>query len=164
MYSGKTVEVLNTDAEGRLILADALHYAKKYDPELVMDFATLTGAAMRAIGKEGIVYMGSAGHEIKKQMVTAGEQSFERLVEFPLWEEYKSQLQSDIADISNLGGDSAGAITAGIFLQYFTDYPWLHFDIAGSAFLKSGDSYRGKGGTGVGVRLLYAFLKNRANG
>ncbi|MFA0960704.1 M17 family metallopeptidase [Roseivirga sp. BDSF3-8] len=164
MYSGKTVEVMNTDAEGRLILADALHYAKKYNPELVMDFATLTGAAMRAIGKEGIVCMGTAAEQEKAQLIKAGEQAYERLVEFPLWEEYKAQLHSDIADISNLGGDSAGAITAGVFLQYFTDYPWMHFDIAGSAFLKGGDSYKGKGGTGAGVRLLFTFLKNGANG
>lgn len=162
MYSGKTVEVLNTDAEGRLVLADALHYAKKYNPELVIDLATLTGAAARAIGKEGIVCMGNANENIKNELKNSGNNVYERLVEFPLWEEYESQIKSDIADIKNLGGALAGATTAGMFLQHFVDYPWMHFDIAGPAFLHAEDSYRGKNGTGVGVRLLYNFIKNRS--
>jgi leucyl aminopeptidase len=160
MFDGTWVEILNTDAEGRLILADALSYAKKYDPALVIDLATLTGSAARAIGKEGIVYMGTASDSTKEQMEEAGHRVHERLVEFPLWEEYESHIKSDIADINNLGKAEAGAISAGIFLKHFTDYPWLHFDIAGTAFLTSPDSYRGKGGTGSGVRLLYQFLKN----
>jgi leucyl aminopeptidase len=160
MFSGKTVEILNTDAEGRLILADALTYAKKYNPKLVIDIATLTGAAARAIGKEGIVYMGNAAEKDKKLLEKSGYEVYERLVEFPLWEEYKEQLESDIADIKNLGGASAGAITAGIFLQNFVDYDWLHLDIAGPSFLPATDSYRGKNGTGVGVRLFYQFIKN----
>ena len=135
MYDGTTVEVLNTDAEGRLILADALHYAKQYNPMLVLDFATLTGAAVRAIGKEGIVCMGTADEATKSTMKQAGQQQYERLVEFPLWAEYGEQLKSSIADITNLGGPTAGAITAGKFLEHFTDYPWMHFDIAGSAFI-----------------------------
>lgn len=159
MYSGKTVEVLNTDAEGRLILADALHYAKKYKPELVMDFATLTGAAARAIGKEGIVYMGNASDKYKHLASEAGNEVYERLVEFPIWDEYATQIKSDIADLKNLGGTDAGAITAGKFLQEFTDYEWLHFDIAAPAFLSSEDNYRGKNGTGVGVRLVFNFIK-----
>ncbi|MCB9226863.1 MAG: leucyl aminopeptidase family protein [Chitinophagales bacterium] len=162
MYSGKTVEVLNTDAEGRLVLADALHYAKKYKPELVIDLATLTGAAARAIGKEGIVCMGNADEKIKNELKESGNNVYERLVEFPLWEEYEGQIKSDIADIKNLGGATAGATTAGIFLQHFVDYPWMHFDIAGPAYLHSEDNYRGKNGTGVGVRLLYNFIKNRS--
>lgn len=162
MYSGKTVEVLNTDAEGRLVLADALHYAKKYKPTLVIDLATLTGAAARAIGKEGIVCMGNAEEKIKNQLKESGNTVHERLVEFPLWEEYEGQIKSDIADIKNLGGATAGATTAGMFLQHFVDYPWMHFDIAGPAYLHSEDNYRGKNGTGVGVRLLYNFIKNRS--
>jgi leucyl aminopeptidase len=161
MMSGTTVEVLNTDAEGRLILADALHYAKRYKPELVVDFATLTGAAARAIGKEGIVYMGTADEDQKAAFNQAGHAVHERLVEFPLWEEYEAQIKSHVADLKNLGGADAGAITAGAFLNAFTDYPWLHFDIAGPAFLESNDHYRPKGGTGVGVRLLYQYLKHR---
>ncbi len=160
MHSGATVEVLNTDAEGRMILADALHFAKKYEPELVMDFATLTGSAARAIGGQGIVYMGTADKSIKDKIEKSGFAVQERLVEFPLWEEYNELLKSDVADIKNIGGPNAGAITAGLFLHHFTDYPWLHFDIAGAAFLHIPDSYRGKNGTGVGVRLLFDFVKN----
>lgn len=160
MYSGKTVEILNTDAEGRLILADALHYAKKYKPELVIDFATLTGAAARAIGKEGTVYMGNAADDTKSEFVKAGNEVYERLVEFPIWEEYGPQIKSDIADLKNLGGTDAGAITAGKFLEAFTDYEWLHFDIAAPAYLAGEDSYRSKNGTGVGVRLIYQYAKN----
>lgn len=159
MYSGATVEVLNTDAEGRLVLADALTYAKKYKPELVIDVATLTGAAARAIGKEGVVFMGEAPEKIKSSLKSAGESSYERLVEFPMWDEYDEQLKSTVADFTNLGGPEGGAITAGKFLQRFVDYNWLHLDIAGPSFLKAIDSYRGIGGTGVGVRLLYNFAK-----
>jgi leucyl aminopeptidase len=159
---GTTVEVLNTDAEGRLILADALHYAKRYNPELVLDFATLTGAAAAAIGQQGIVYMATADTQITQQLETSGTNVHERLVRFPLWDEYGEQIKSDIADIKNLGGPTAGAITAGKFLQHFTDYPWVHLDIAGGAFLHTKDSYRGKGGTGIGVRMVFDFLKNYA--
>ncbi len=159
MYDGTTVEVLNTDAEGRLILADALAYAAQYDPVLVADLATLTGAAARAIGKEGIVYMGTAKEEFKKILENSGKAVYERLVEFPLWEEYGKQLQSDIADLKNIGSGDAGAITAGKFMQHFVKYDWVHLDIAGSAFLTSEDSYRGKNGTGAGVRLFYDFFK-----
>lgn len=159
MYSGTTVEVLNTDAEGRMVLADALHYAKQYDPELVMDFATLTGAAARAVGSDGISYMGNVDQSIKTKMEESGHEVYERLVEFPLWREYGDQMKSTIADLKNLGGPSAGMITAGKFLEHFTDYPWVHFDIAGSAYIPSTKSYRTKEGTGVGVRLIYNFLK-----
>jgi leucyl aminopeptidase len=160
MYDGTSVEVLNTDAEGRLILADALAYAAQYDPLLVADLATLTGAAARAIGKEGIVYMGTAEQEYKTRLENSGRAVYERLVEFPLWEEYGKQLQSDIADLKNIGSGDAGAITAGKFMQHFVKYNWLHLDIAGSAFLTAEDSYRGKNGTGAGVRLFYDFFKN----
>jgi leucyl aminopeptidase len=156
MYDGQTVEVLNTDAEGRMILGDALAYAKKYKPELVMDFATLTGAAAAAIGSYGIVCMGTASAKLKN----AGNNVHERLVEFPFWEDYAKLIKSDIADMKNIGGPVGGAITAGKFLEKFTDYPWMHFDIAGPAFLGSNDSYRGKNGTGVGVRLIFDFIKN----
>ena len=159
MYDGTTVEVLNTDAEGRLILADALHYAKKYDPELVLDFATLTGAAVRSLGQHAICYMGTADKTIKDNLENSGDNVHERLVEFPLWNEYGNALRSNIADLKNIGGPTAGQITAGKFLQHFTDYPWLHFDIAGPAFLRAADSYRTKEGTGVGVRLIFDFLK-----
>jgi len=161
MYNGSTVEVLNTDAEGRLILADALSYAKSYKPELVIDLATLTGAAARAIGPEGIVFMGTAGDNVKKDLSKSGNRVHERLVEFPMWEEYDNYIKSDIADVKNIGGTNAGATTAGMFLKKFTDYPWLHLDIAAPAFLDKPDFYRPKNGTGVGVRLLFDFFKNK---
>lgn len=159
MHSGTFVEVLNTDAEGRMILADALHYAKQYDPELVFDFATLTGSAARAIGAQACVMMGNASEAIKDRVKNSGYRMHERAVEFPMWEEYGEEIKSDIADIKNIGGPSGGAITAGKFLEHFTDYPWLHFDIAGVAFLHKESTYKVKGGTGFGVRLMYEFLK-----
>jgi leucyl aminopeptidase len=164
LFGGKTVEVLNTDAEGRLILADALSFAQKYNPELVIDLATLTGAAVRAIGKEGLVMMTNAPEEIVQNFKKAGDQVHERLVEFPLWEEYQKHLESDIADLKNLGGPDAGAISAGKFLEYFTQYNWIHLDIAGTAYIPAGDGYRGKNGTGSGVRLLYQFLTAQIKG
>ncbi len=161
MYDGTTIEVLNTDAEGRLILGDALHYARQYDPELVMDFATLTGAAVRAIGISATAYMGTASADIRREVSEAGHEVHERLVEFPLWDDYADQLKSDIADMKNVAvGGNAGMITAGKFLEHFTTgYPWLHFDIAGPSFLPAADSYRGKNGTGVAVRLIVRFLE-----
>ncbi|MEI7977526.1 MAG: leucyl aminopeptidase [Bacteroidota bacterium] len=162
MYDGQTVEVLNTDAEGRMILADALTYAKKYKPELVLDFATLTGAAAAAIGQYGIVCMGTADETQKAELKESGKATHERLVEFPFWEDYEKLIKSDIADMKNIGGPVGGAITAGKFLEKFIDYPWMHFDIAGPAFINANDSYRGKMGTGVGVRLLFEYVKKRA--
>tara|TARA_B100000497_G_C7687853_1_gene417280 strand:+ start:1540 stop:2955 length:1416 start_codon:yes stop_codon:yes gene_type:complete len=157
---GTSVEVLNTDAEGRLILADALHYAKKYDPQLVIDLATLTGAASRAIGPNAIVAMGNASDKIWSDIIHSGNRTHERLVQFPFWDEYNELLKSDVADIKNIGGAEAGMITAGKFLEHFTDYPYIHLDIAGPAFLTSPHSYYGKGGTGIGVRLLHDFFSN----
>jgi leucyl aminopeptidase len=161
MMSGKTVEVLNTDAEGRLILADALHHAKSLKPELVLEFSTLTGAAAAAIGQYGIVSMGKVDDATRAELEIAGNNVYERLAEFPMWDEYDDLLKSDIADLKNIGGPYGGAITAGRFLLNFTDYPYMHFDIAGPAFIKGNDSYRGKNGTGTGVRLIVEFIKNR---
>ena len=161
MYDGSTVEVLDTDAEGRLILADALHYAKRLKPELVLDFATLTGSAMRAIGKEACVAMGTADKEVRKEIRRAGMSTGERIVEFPFWDEYGEYMKSDIADLKNLGPADAGSITAGKFLEHFTDYPWMHFDIAGPAFVPSQYNYRGKWATAFGVRLLFKFVQNK---
>ena len=163
MYDGKTVEMLNADAEGRMILADALAYAKKYKPELVMDFATLTGAAAAAIGSYGIVCMGPADEATKLNLKICGNLVHERLVEFPFWDDYGKLLKSDIADMKNIGGPVAGAITAGKFLEKFIDYPWMHFDIAGPAYNSAASSYRPKNGTGVGVRLMFQFLKELSN-
>jgi leucyl aminopeptidase len=158
MYDGTTVEVLNTDAEGRMILADALAFAKQYDPALVIDLATLTGAAVVAVGEIATVLYSNASREITQAMIQAGNDTYERLVEFPLWPEYKEMLKSDIADLKNVGPKYAGSITAAKFLEHFTAYPWMHLDIAGPAYLSSSDAYRPKNGTGVGVRLLVQFL------
>lgn len=157
---GTTVEVLNTDAEGRLILSDALVYAKRYNPELVIDLATLTGAAARAIGRYAIVGMGNAPDEKMTALKTSGFKTRERIVEFPFWDEYKELLKSPIADLKNIGGAEAGAITAGKFLEHFTDYPYVHLDIAGPAHLGKRVGYQIEGGTGIGVRLLFDFLSN----
>jgi leucyl aminopeptidase len=158
--NGATVEILNTDAEGRLILADALHYAKRFNPELVIDFATLTGAAAAAIGQVGCVMMGTASEEVKAKAKTSGYATHERSVEFPLWDEYGDMIRSEIADIKNTGSNLAGACTAGKFLEFFTDYPWMHFDIAAPAFFAKEDGYLVKGGSGWGIRFMYDFLKN----
>ncbi|TND06951.1 MAG: leucyl aminopeptidase [Bacteroidetes bacterium] len=163
MYDGTTVEMLNTDAEGRLILADALSWGEQYKPELVIDLATLTGAAVAAIGQHGIVSMGTAGDRVKNKLKTSGNATYERLAEMPFWEEYDEMIKSDIAEIKNIGGPYGGSITAGKFLAWFVKSPWMHFDIAGPAFLPARDGYRTKGGTGVGVRLLFDFLKNYSN-
>lgn len=162
MFNGKTVEVLNTDAEGRLILADALAYAKKYDPKLIIDIATLTGSAHAAIGPHAIVGMTGKAKTEFLQLQKAGEDVFERIVEFPFWDEYGDQLKSDIADLSNIGGRYAGAITAGKFLENFADAPYIHLDIAGPAYMAKKWNYWPKGGTGVGVRLFYQFIKSTA--
>lgn len=158
MYSGATVEVLNTDAEGRMLLGDALHWAKRYKPELVMDFATLTGAAAAAVGEHGIVCMGTANEKTKSAINDSGLRQYERLVEYPLWDEYGDQIKSDVADIKNVGGATGGAITAGKFLEHFTDYPWMHFDIAGVSFATAKKGYLTNGGTGYGMRMLVDFL------
>jgi len=158
MYSGASVEVLNTDAEGRLILADALHWAKRYKPELVVDFATLTGAASAAVGEHGIVCMGTADDNVTRSFKDSGFRQYERLVEYPLWDEYGEMIKSDIADLKNVGGPTGGAITAGKFLEYFTDYPWVHFDIAGVSHANSKHGYYPAGGTAYGMRMLLDFL------
>ncbi len=159
MHNGKTVEVLNTDAEGRLILADALSYAQKYKPELVFDLATLTGAAAFAIGHYGIVAMGTATDDTFSELTNSGNFTSERIVRFPFWDDYKELLKSNIADMKNIGGRVAGAITAGKFLEYFVDYPWIHLDIAGPSYVHKDVHYYTTGGTGVGTRLLFDFLK-----
>jgi leucyl aminopeptidase len=158
MYDGTTVEIKNTDAEGRLLLADALSYAKKYNPLLVVDIATLTGSAEIITGSHAMVAMGNSPENLQK-LKTAGEETFERMVEVPLWEEFAKPLQSAIADLNNLGIREAQTSIAGKFLEHFTSYPWIHLDIAGVAWLHEKDFYRPAGGTGFGIRLLYRFLK-----
>lgn len=157
--NGVNVEVVNTDAEGRMILADALLMAEKYEPRLVVDLATLTGSASAAVGQWATVAMGTAPQFVFDKLIESGFATHERVVQFPFWDDYKELLKSDIADIKNVGGREAGAITAGKFLEHFVSYPWMHLDIAGSAFLSKTEDYQGPGATGVGVRLLFDFLK-----
>ncbi len=163
MHNGTTVEVMNTDAEGRLILADALSFGERFEAEEVITIATLTGAAQRAIGNYATVGMGTVPDDRFIELQLAGDHTHERVVRFPFWDEYGEEIKSDVADIKNLGSDLAGAITAGKFLAHFTTRPFIHLDIAGPAFLTKRDGYRTKGGTGVGVRLLYEYMKRRAN-
>ena len=159
MFDGSTVEVLNTDAEGRMILADALSYAAKYKPELVIDAATLTGAALRAIGTKASVIMGNASKEVFEKLEECGEEVHERVVRFPFWDDYLEEMKSSIADLKNIGGPNAGMITAGKFLEHFVKAPYVHMDIAGPAWLDAKEDYKGQGGTGAGIRLLYTYLK-----
>lgn len=162
MHNGLTVEIINTDAEGRMILADALSYAQKYKPGLVIDAATLTGSAQRAIGKYGLAAMQTKAADAMEKLKKSGDAVYERVAEFPFWDEYAELMKSPIADLKNAGPPEAGMITAGKFLEKFTDYPFIHLDIAGVAFAESRDSYRNLGGTGFGVRLLFDFLKKQA--
>jgi len=157
--NGKTSEVDNTDAEGRLILADALAYADKYHPAAVIDLATLTGACVVALGHHATGMMGN-DRGLLDRLRSAGEKSYERVWELPLFDEYEKLIKSDVADIKNVGGRWAGAITAGWFLKKFIgDYKWAHLDIAGTAILEESTDYAPKGGSGVGVRLLTEFLR-----
>lgn len=155
---GTTVEVLHTDAEGRLILADALLHARKYKPELVIDFATLTGAAAAISGAEGMIMMGNAPQGYKELLYQSSIKHYERFIELPLWKEYGDMMKSEIADLKNISGGAAGAITAGKFLEFFTDFPWLHFDIAGVAYTTAPKHYKTFGGTGFGLRMMADFL------
>ncbi len=159
--SGKTVEVLNTDAEGRIILADALFYAQRYNPAAIIELSTLTGAIIIALGAHAIGVMGT-DQPLLDKLAQAGDASGERVWPLPLWEEYHAMIKSEIADIKNIGGRAAGSITAGWFLANFVgDYPFVHCDIAGTAWVdRPAKSYESWGGTGVGVRLLTQFLQS----
>jgi len=158
---GKTVEIVNTDAEGRLILSDALSYARGYEPEAMVDCATLTGACVVALGHHASAVMGTDG-ELVEELRSAGERSGERCWPLPLWKEYREQLDSETADLKNVGGRPAGSITAGCFLREFVgDVPWGHLDIAGTAYGEEPEPYQRKGGHGVPTRLLVEWVRGR---
>ena len=162
--SGLTVEVINTDAEGRLVLADALTYATRFKPSVIVDIATLTGACGVALGKHAIGLMGTAP-KLVAALKAAGESTGERTWEMPLWEPYYEQIKSQVADLQNVGGRYGGTITAGAFLSKFVgDYPWAHLDIASTAWTDEVKPYAPKGVTGVGVRLLIEFLSRQRPG
>lgn len=159
--SGKTVEVQNTDAEGRLILADGLFYATRYKPDTLIDVATLTGACSIALGSFAIGMLGNHD-QVKQQLKAAGDASGERVWEMPLWDEYFEQLKSDVADMRNIGGRPAGMITAGMFLSKFVGAtPWVHLDIASTDWSDRDRPYIAKGPTGIGTRLLLQYLLDR---
>ncbi len=162
-HNGMTSEVDNTDAEGRLILADALSYAGRYDPSLVIDVATLTGAVVVALGHVTTGMMGN-DREAMNALRESGERTYERVWELPLFEEYDALIKSEIADVKNVGGRWGGAITAAMFLRRFTGKcRWVHLDIAGTSILEEPAEYAGRGGSGVGVRLLVDFLRRRGH-
>lgn len=158
----KTIEVLNTDAEGRLILADALSYAARYQPEALVDIATLTGACLIALGREATGLMGN-DQPLIQEIEGAAERSGERVWQLPLWPEYRELIKSEIADIKNTGGRQAATITAALFLREFVgSVPWAHLDIAGTAWAEKAGAYQPVGPTGVGVRLFTEWVRSRA--
>lgn len=160
MYDGTTVEITNTDAEGRLLLADAVAYAqKKLDPALVVSMATLTGAASRALGSEGMAVMQERADKYVPLLTEAGDYTHERLSLFPMWKEYEKELESGVADLKNCGKGAAGMITAAKFVAHFTEAPFVHLDVAGVEFLSKRDGYRGPGATGFGIRMMVRFLQ-----
>jgi leucyl aminopeptidase len=160
-HLGKTIEIINTDAEGRLILADALSYARRYQPAAVVDIATLTGAVVVALGHTASGVMGS-DEKLVEELRAAADRADERIWPLPLWDEYRDLMKSDIADVKNSGGRPAGSISAGWFLREFVEeFPWAHLDIAGTAYTDREDAGRVKGPTGVGVRLFSEFLLAR---
>ncbi len=161
--NGKTIEIISTDAEGRLVLADALCYAARYRPRAVIDIATLTGACVIALGDFAIGLMGN-DKELTGEIIKAGESANERAWELPMWDEYLDAMKGDVTDLRNVGGRKAATVTAGKFLQEFVDYPWAHLDIAGTAWEEKGRPYCPKGATAIGVRLIVEFLRGNGNG
>ena len=161
-HLGKTIEIINTDAEGRLILCDALSYARRFKPAAVLDAATLTGAVVVALGHHAIGIMGN-DEALLAEVRDAGERAGERCWPLPLWDEYRELVKSEIADVKNSGGRSAGSIAGGWFLKEFVDgFPWVHLDIAGTAYTEGDGPTQGKGPTAIGVRLFTEFLLKRA--
>lgn len=158
--NGKTIEIISTDAEGRMVLADALVYAERYAPKVVVDLATLTGACVVALGQDVAAGLFSTDDSFRDQLMAAGTAVHERVWPLPLYEDYRQTIDSPVADLLNSGGRFGGVGTAAVFLQEFTNYPWVHLDIAGMALTEKESGYIPRGGTGYGVRLLVEFLRN----
>jgi leucyl aminopeptidase len=157
--NGKTIEIISTDAEGRMTLADSLCYAEKMKAQTVIDIATLTGGCVVALGDVAAAVMGK-DQRLIDELIAISERTGERFWQLPLFEEYKKQIKSDIADLKNSGGRKASAITAGLFLQSFVDKArWIHIDIAGKEIVENSSFYTPKGGTGFGVRTLFEFVR-----
>lgn len=158
--TGKTIEIINTDAEGRLILADAIGYAKRFKPWAIIDIATLTGSCSIALGNEAIAMMGN-DKKLVEMLKKSAENTYERVWEMPLYNEYKEYIKSDIADIKNTGGKTGSLVTSAYFLYEFAEKtPWVHLDIAGTAWEEKGRPYVPKGASGVGVRLILDLIRN----
>ena len=159
---GKTSEVLNTDAEGRLILADAIAYLVEKKPQVIIDCATLTGAAVVALGEDISAVIGN-DQQLIRDLIAAGEAAGEPAWELPLWEQYRRQLDSPVADVKNIGNRYAGAITAALFLKEFVgDVPWAHLDVAGTAYAENPRDFWGKGATGTPARMVVRYLLDQA--
>jgi leucyl aminopeptidase len=160
MMSGKTVEIVNTDAEGRMILADALHYASELKPDHIIDYATLTGACVIALASEAAGLF-SNDDELARKLIESGERVGERLWRMPVWDDYKDLIRSEWADMKNSGGRWGGAITAALFLKEYVNCPsWAHLDIAGTAYAEAETPREARGATGAGVRVTVAFLES----
>jgi len=160
MMSGKTVEIVNTDAEGRMILGDALHYASNLKPDHILDYATLTGACVVALGSDAAGLF-SNNDELARKLIESGERVGERLWRMPVWDEYKDLIRSEWADMKNSGGRWGGAISAAMFLKEFVDCPsWAHLDIAGTAYAESENAREARGAVGAGVRVTIDFLQS----
>ena len=158
--NGKTIEIISTDAEGRMVLADGLVYAARYNPDAVIDLATLTGAAIIALGEGVAAALFSTDDSLRDRLVNAGQTTYERVWPMPLWDNYQKSIKSEVANIKNSGGRMGGVGTSAMFLHNFTDYNWAHLDIAGMAVNKKGGEYVPPGATGFGVRLLVELLRN----
>jgi leucyl aminopeptidase len=161
-HNGKSIEIINTDAEGRLVLADCLSYAKRFDPEVVIDAATLTGACVIALGHTASGVF-SSDEALVSEILAAGKRAGEPAWPLPMWDEYKELIKSDVADVKNSGGRPAGAVTAAMFLREFAEgYPWAHLDIAGTAYSESDLVTIPKGPTGVPTGMFIEFIRGRA--
>ena len=158
--NGKTIEIISTDAEGRMVLADGLVYAQQYNPAAVIDLATLTGACMVALGTGIAAGLFATDDWLRDKLLTAGQSSYERLWPLPLWSDYRKAIESDVADMKNSGGRLGGVATSAVFLQEFVNYPWAHLDIAGMALGEGQQAHTPRGATGYGVRLLVELLRN----
>ena len=158
--NGKTIEIISTDAEGRMVLADALVYAGQYKPTAVIDLATLTGACVVALGHGVAAGLFSTDDDLRDKLMKAGQKAHERLWPLPLWDDYLKSMDSNVADLKNSGGRMGGVGTSAAFLKEFTDYNWAHLDIAGMAMSEKDNAYIPRGATGFGVRLLVEFLQS----
>ncbi len=160
--NGKTIEIISTDAEGRMVLADALVYAAQYEPAAVIDLATLTGACVVALGSGVAAGIFCNDDALRDKLLAAADATYERLWPLPLYDDYRRTINSDVADMKNSGGRTGGVGTSAVFLREFTNYPWAHLDIAGVALAEKPGDYAPVGGTGFGVRLLVEYLRGLA--